>query len=435
MVLTRGLACLLLLASCGEHRPRPDLVKPSVIVPTPDSLHVGVLERVTVDYTGPLQPELVTAEHVRLLAPDAKVALPASYAYDVDAHRITLTPAAPLAYGARYRLRITGLVSAYGEPVDDVSVAFTTIFNSTTAERYFDTSSNRFVMVTTYSLDTDGRLSRAVLWGAGADSVLGTADDDQSSCSTYAYDEAGTTRMTSYSPGVDASCSTVDDVVLGYRVLDASVLGRHRETAVYSPGADGFWMTSDDIPDRLTQADMDDRGRMSRAVSYSGFGGDERSFTEDDPVDGWREVTWNGNAARTVWFAGPGWDGIWLTADDDWGYVSDLTTDDLGRTLVETVYSGSGADGRWRTADDEMMYRYVSRYTDLGLYDAGTAYSAPGTDGVWDTADDVMAGYIVERHDAAGARLSSRRYDCGPNAVCSDADDRMLSEQFFEPSL
>lgn len=360
----------------------------------------------------------------------------------IDGREIIVDPYEPLAYATLHVLHI-----------DDVEHTFRTHMNPRQRHESFD-DGGALTTVIELGRDEQGRIVReernnaagdllsyaTVVYdglrpvrtqGAGhpgADGVWYTDDDAEVSRTDTAYTDAGFVDLVQYvSPGVDDRLDTPDDQVV--LVTDHEHLDDlpWREITL-SPGADGAWLTDDDVPARYVQTDRDHLGRALRSATSAEAGPDGLWFTPDDFASG--SLVTHDDAGRltgtTRLLAGP--DGLTFTADDvavgsveqeigpeGWtvrqihrdaagevtGWVAlDRQLD--GLVAREISYVDAGPDGTWLTADDVPVHYVRTRYTDDGRRIDAVMVWAPGPDGQWLTADDPIMSRTTWEADFDG---------------------------------
>jgi len=297
--------------------------------------------------------------------------------------------------------------------------------------------------------DDLGRVRRQVSFREpGADDDWTTTIDNrqvQSGWSTYRqYSYIGDSERLSQSlivdRGPDQEYFTDDDVVTGYF---AQIFGRGPDAwptgsmQCSDPGTDGVFFTDDDVFNAggLRQLDSyDELGRLAARWVYSGTGQlagpDGEWFTGDDVVQ--RVISY---AHSDVPLArprprqeeqehiAPGADGLWLTLDDELGYVIWNETAPDGRVLHRRFADDPGVDGVWRTSDDVLLVWNTSQDTREYFYsDLNPDVVAPGVtlllvtgavggDGVPFTADDGLLLLELDMYDDAGHLLWTTQVD------------------------
>ncbi len=238
---------------------------------------------------------------------------------------------------------------------------------------------------------------------AGADGILGTADDPIVSRIVLSLDAAGrlAERRDSGSPGPDGAWGTADDVVTTlYRWSYQTAGGKSRTTmrAYDGPGADAVWGTADNHPSSQSIRLGADSSPMSvGSQDDSGPGADGVLGTSDDVVLGHQSYSLPNADGHFTWLtvsSSPGPDGVWETADDQIALATELRYGTSGEVSSQWVHTGPGLDHAWRTSDDVTVAGYVAI---CGSWNGVREVTGAGVDGLWGTADDALStAYTIE---------------------------------------
>jgi hypothetical protein len=395
------------------------------IIPADGALHVAPLTTVKLRYSGSLDASSVTNASVRLLRPNATIAMHADVTYDDATYTITLTPKTVLAIADLHRIAASGLRAADETPLPDVASSFTTVYDTTvdtgvTTSGYLSWSCLR---------DALGRSSRCTGVYTGTNKI--------NSYTTFAYKTPtgiGTLRNVFHNDaGPDGVWYTADDGIYQYVDHDTSVFGRTRIVGYSSPGPDMIWQTADDPP-WFGESDLNAEGLESSFVQYSSPGPDRMPFTADDVIQGRSTTTWTATSARNVSYGDPGPDKIWNTSDDLVSHVTDFLRDAVGR-VTATLVRDPGPDGKWLTPDDPIHWLNTNVYDAKGLLLEEREYATPGPDGVWFTADDGVYLYAASTYDVAGAMVSRSGYNsAGPDGIWFTEDDVAWELEHHDPT-
>jgi hypothetical protein len=410
------------------------------ITPADGELHVSVLARVTLLFSGSLDPSSVTDASVRLVPPNATVAMPAVVTYDDSTHTITLAPKTALVNatsgfyalqnGDVYRVAASGLRAADATPIPDIASSFTTIFGAMIEEHSIDgpTTSDWWAG----TADAIGRPAR--------NTFLGISNDPHHivAYTSYVYrypTDAGTYRAITYGrSGPDGVWYTADDLIQMYEDRDWSH-GRRRVIYYSGPGPDMIWQTPDDAINTFLgyyEVTATPEGLEAVSTHYASLGPDGAAFTSDDVVRERSVSTWTASSGRRVTYSSAGPDATWGTSDDVIGSVFDSVRDSLGR-VTAVVRRTAGPDGVWLTSDDGTSGAWGTTFDAKGL-DAKDVYVvSPGPDGAWLTDDDVPLWYSISVNVASGAEAKRSFYGAGPDGVWFTSDDVVTSTYDRDP--
>lgn len=132
------------------------------------------------------------------------------------------------------------------------------------------------------------------------------------------------------------------------------------------------------VQDHWYKAD-DVFGREKIAIAYDAKGEDDQWFSDDDQVSEYTLLNYEGDDLKEGrHYTGPGDDGKWMTADDEFDSVSTFTVDEKGRKIKEVVSDSSGNETETITytwnGDGELL---ASEESSLGTKIEYT-YSAEG---------------------------------------------------------
>jgi len=438
--LTRfGGTILWLIAGCGEVTAvstpgTPSVVSITSIAPADGASRVGALTPVTIALSGEIDAGSVTAQSVRLLVGDSKLAVHGDVVYSASPPTITFTPTGPLQRGKRYRLEAAGITAGDGA-VAPVTSRFQIRIDP---EIYTTTFSNNSGATSRdlYETDADGNRTADTLVDPGPDGMYGTSDDVIENWWATVAVSATTRRFVTYAgPGPDNVWRTADDVVASYSDTVTSSSGPV-QTISYSLGPDGKAFTADD---RVTTYSNfvylpDDRPAAQVAMSA---GPDGRIGTADDTIQAWARYVYQTGArsdlaSDVIVYTAPGPDGLWQTADDVSTSFTHFVYDARGLS-VTSVSLDNGPDGLPNTADDTTSGIVQNDCDALGQLTRVTIYDAPGSDGTWGTADD----HVLVYHDRVfrdGDLTTDTNFDAGADGRAATADDREKNVTVYDPS-
>lgn len=199
-----------------------------------------------------------------------------------------------------------------------------------------------------YTYDASGKVIKSVSFnGVGPDGVRFTTDDIVSARTEYTENASGCrTRYVTYS---------ATGAVSGWANLSCDSGNRTSKAVRYNgAGADGAWMTGDDVIGSVTTYEYNSAGKQIKAISY-GPGPDLVLNTPDDVIASVYVTKYDSNnlMLRSYTSTNPGLDGIWDTQDDTLSaFWSRYDNDAFNRLSRSISYSGVGADGIQFTSDD-----------------------------------------------------------------------------------
>lgn len=371
--------------------------------PAAGATRAGVLSPITLDFDAPLDPKTITASSVVLLAPHASIGVATSLTYD-DAHcRIVIAPSAPLAPGATYRVKTSGLASSKGTPLSSTKLSFVTVVSPWVLRKTF-ASNGTIVSGEIHAVDTNGRVLRqTAISSPGPDGKLGTPDDKVWYRARFVHSADGTSTKT-YLPGPDGELDTVDDVLASIATTEDDAEASSIET------------TYADANGVITEVEVQTfaaNGQLDGIQSLSG----------PDLVLTYRVVLSGPSSVRRLsFYEQPGPDGVLGTADDPIAGQNDLFYDALLRPKGYVMRT-AGADGVFGTADDGISSGLVRTYAPNGLLESYSTVSAPGPNGVWIDADDVRSSRVTMAYDADGNQTGYVGYQPGLDKKYGTADD------------
>lgn len=322
---------------------------------------------------------------------------------DIVGSQVTLTPSRPLSRRARYWIEVDGLASAESECTADYAARFFTAPNFETLYlRYVDgvenvahvftwngakeltvdhfvpstdsqflTSDDVQVLRQVYHYDSGWDLHDVLTWdNPGSDAIWGTPDDGSMYRASYTYLAAGLDAYFFEFHGPDGIPGTSDDTTMPvndyiYDATDHYVAycnsticiqtsdlgGETHDVTSVDPGADGVWLTGDDLlgspwTRRVTNADG------SSTVESHLLAPDGTPTISAGSLTSYSDSLNEDAVTRTTRaFVGPGPDGVWRTADDQAESKTTLTLDTDGLRVLQVVYL-AGPDGLLDTADD-----------------------------------------------------------------------------------
>ena len=460
----------------GDDAPEVDTTPPQLMTSTPaaDGTRFSVLAPLTFEFDESLDPATVTASSVTVhyIQYNQLVPVIGVVSYDDATKTITFDPNLPLYNGIRLLVRVSNTVKdVAGNAFAGKDFAFKTNTNQITKSVNYNTTTAAISSWTSFGVDTNGHRSRYVYYNSnGPDMQWFTADDPAQSHSEYVYSPMGVqleyrnfdagpdgiynngddriTSMAKYTvdargvttggasimgPGLDQMWGTADDVLNSHYATTTTPNGL-REISYNGPGNDGVWKTADDRVSYFQEYLMDDRGFVTRYVSYNA-GPDQLAQTTDDVVSGWSQQTLDGNGTTTEsrYYNNPGADGMWLTADDVIGGRSSYEQDAKGFRIAYRSYSSPGTDMMWGTADDVVGGYGAYGNNPQGLMTSQTSFSGPGADAVWGTSDDVISGHGTFAYDQNGQRTDQKYYATpGPDNVWRTGDDRLSNDADYD---
>jgi hypothetical protein len=489
-----------LLAACSpveDNRdidaPAADTTAPSILKSTPADMarKISVLQPVTVVFDEDVDPATVTAATVELSYADTDIVpfyqnfspqspigggmpkhlVPAAVTFDAVSRTLRLVPKAPLPFGRRFTLALSGVKDVAGNELT-TSVKFMTAVNLAIRSRPF-TSQAQPQPYTETIVDANGFASEHVLRvDAGVDMIwFNTDDKDQSFIDVVNKSNGQPDFEWVMGPGDDADLHTTDDTIVAGLSYKYDAAGLPIEQAVHEMGMAGVdlmfgtpddeigelisykyqagllerrvyfsdaglvdmaWRTADDqcstsSDGALVDLTYDIMGRRTREVR-KGCGPDRLPSNTDDTFVRYFDYQYDANHAltRTVSRTGPGLNGMWLDSDDDIGSIENYVVDPNGLVTEFRYYGSAGVNGMWEDGGGDDVLSRLTKYT----YDANkqpiqvTTYGA-GMDAKLGTPDDVVLGYQQTTYDALGNRVRSRTFDVGPDTAPFTGDDRL----------
>lgn len=212
---------------------------------------------------------------------------------------------------------------------------------------------------------------------------------------TLRPDAVATHVKASRDAGADGLLGTEDDDIFYEREIGYSADGR--STIYYTPGPDTMFGTEDDEIDTLTDYDNDS------------------------------ELPYFRYAARTA-----GMDGIWLTADDGYSELQEVTYGDFGELLASDRWTDIGIDGLPFTDDDVRTWSVGTSTTPTRR--ESRTYNA-GSDMIAHTSDDQVIGGMLEVLNEQHKVSSYLSLAAGPDQIYFTEDDLVAYafEYEFEP--
>jgi hypothetical protein len=242
-------------------------------------------------------------------------------------------------------------------------------------------------------------------------------------------------------PGADGVWLTADDVVSAHTEFVQLASGSKVLQKSYAAGADGKLGTSDDVVSAILETDNNSDGSAIAVWQFDTAGADGQWGTPDDHVSALTTITFDGRwITGEETHTGPGADGQWNTADDVITHFHRYEYDARHR-MVRNAELDAGADQRADTGDDVVLdytklgYDAQDRYAQQVFVSAvgvdgvaGTSDDGIGPDGMWFTADDVPTAYYTHGYDDAAMQRSGSTYlSPGPDHTWMTADDVVSS--------
>ncbi len=314
--------------------------------------------------------------------------------------------------GCSYILKLSGLKDPVGNPLPDMTVAFSTLRNQVKETVTYNANGS----VRDYALSTFNPAGLPLDFkdytSAGADGIWFTTDDVLGANATNDYTYNYATQK--YTLADASSYFGLDDVLWTDYTFDPS--DNLTDEAYYGDTDLGHTTYSYDNRGFLLQVtrfndDYSSSTVMSYTVSvYDAQGNKVQDITynsrnpDGTPLPGDTVARYStyaldaeGRLSRIVTYDNTGPDGIWFTADDGVSGYWDFTYGTNGQLTRSAYHGAPGADGTWFTADDVQLAYIVYHYDTAGNRTERIRYVAPGSDGVWFTADDTRS--VVDTYD------------------------------------
>lgn len=464
------------VAQDAPDAPAADTTPPTVMQSNPADLarRFSVLQPITVVFDEPIDPTTVSGASVSLtygrdefiyyfsdqnmyralgpgMAPRNVVA--GTVSFDEVSSTLRFAPRAPLPYGRRFTLTLTGITDLAGNPLT-TSISFMTFVNGARRDRPYSTQlqpqaykdrrldGNGFLVddlrrsgpgtdTDWYTDDdpvseayrltflADGRLDREWSMMAGSDSRLGSPDDTISFGLTYRYDAMG--RMDERvghdigDQGMDNQFGTPDDEI--------SLISKY----LYTGDRLTHWVHYDNAGANLTWRNTDDRCSIQAEYQYDAIGHrtkeilrscgtDLLPMNTDDTMTQYFEYGYDANHALTLHAQ--------RNPDESYVFREVYTNDANGlvtETLRYTTATGMGAP----VVRTKTTYDANHQAIEVATYGAGM-------DTQLGTPDDVVTSYVVTSYDDLGNRVTSRSYDRGPDTIAFTGDDRPTSDVDYD---
>jgi hypothetical protein len=357
---------------CGGGATAANLVSST---PADGATRIDPTTTITLTFDGAIDPSLVTADHIALLAPHASLSMPTTLVYDPASCRITITPVIALSNSSTYRIHIDGVV---GSPVRR---SFTTRHVNWNERDGIDTSTGFIVNGELHLLDAEMRMThQTIVNSAGPDHMLGTPDDQLGQEWALSYSADGHT-ITVESPGMDGMLGTYDDTYTQQTWDDPPDAPYTRLT-----------MSEGGVIGQLQQKLYDEHGRVSDWEFWDSVGDDGIPFTDDDHAFLHYVIHDTGLEREVLTFGEPGPDGVLDTPDDPIDGIYDVTFDSFYRPLVGTSMNPD------HVIEDVFTYSYDPV---LGLPLASATYTGPSM-ALW-------TNYITS-YDGAGNEIAEDGY-------------------------
>lgn len=224
----------------------------------------------------------------------------------------------------------------------DWDVQYTQTWNDAGPDGQWNTGDEFNVAGAFYTYAAAG-LEELVQVSYGADGMMGTADDALLATYTYFYD------------GQDLHTGYCDGSICGQQTLNG---GERQYLTNVAPGADGIWMTADDVlgPEWIREIVSAD-GTWSTQETHE-LAADGTPTVTPTSLNAYFDVFVIDDFTSEVRsYLGPGADGIWRTADD-LGNTFTTITYDAGGLRETMVVSFAGPDGLLDTADDVLYQEF-----------------------------------------------------------------------------
>lgn len=208
---------------------------------------------------------------------------------------------------------------------------------------------------------TATRPHRRLFHAAGADGVLGTADDVVSSFSHYSYDGVGRIRtLDFFQLGSDGVPGTADDVQSQRNSYEVDALGEATLSRIYSSGSDGVFGTADDTLQGIYTRFLTTPTGVLLGYALVDAGADRAIATLDDTVVLYHETIRDAEdrVVQMIAYKGAGGDRAWFTSDDVLEGHVDFDLDGDGNTVAGWTF-GLGPDGILSTPDDTLTGWFV----------------------------------------------------------------------------
>jgi hypothetical protein len=211
------------------------------------------------------------------------------------------------------------------------------------------------------------------------------------------------------------------------QLVDPGDPASRRQVRYSDAGPDLVWLTADDGVADYTASVRVDHTQYYRG-QFIGSGFDGIWVTPDDDLSLWSRVELGNDRLedRRVQMFAYGPDVTPFTPDDVIGAYAQVVRDPAGRALAEHIFDNPGLDGDWFTEDDlSLQFNWVSTvYDDEGREIGTLQHFGPGPDDVVFTDDDDVSTLTRKRYDADG-RLASEEhiFAAGPDGDWLTDDD------------
>jgi len=229
--------------------------------------------------------------------------------------------------------------------------------------------------------------------------------------------------------GVDKEFDGGDDEIISY-----SAIGQRYSANFTGKGADGKWLTSDDVVDFVLNAQSstetfsytDANGYKLTITGKINAGADQVLMTEDDKPLAYgisTPATQEAVAAITV-FNGAGTDKKWFTADDAIREHTISRAKPDNKSYQSLTFNNKGTDGEWFTLDDVLLAYTAGVFNDANKLEYTAIYVSSGSDGVWFNADDPILSQIYFAYDGNGNNILTANHALvGSDGKWFTADD------------
>lgn len=368
----------------------------------------GPFDAIVIQSTRKLNTATVNAATMSLKRSDNDSTVDINVAVNPSNNTITIQPRQALWLATAYTLSVTNISSVTGEQTGGV---FTVITDSNIDVVPYQAAKAPTGPYNKIIIFSDDRIIRIVFFsGPGSDSMWGTDDDV-----VVQYEE----RI--YQKSVRNTYFYHTDLSPGLLVSSKFVTGA---------GDDREWFNADDAAQYAITYAYDAQEIRVKTVYHAGAGADGVWLTGDDELLKYqqRDRVSDTEERETLYLA-PGPDGLWFTFDDIPRYYNRMETDKQNHWMRYSTIVEPGVDATWFT-DDDVPSSYTldeSALSDplLGNISRQINYQDAGPDGIWFNADDTPSRYSVQNYTA---ELRSINYS-GPGAdnVWFTADDSIVN--------
>jgi len=282
------------------------------------------------------------------------------------------------------------------------------------------------------TLQPNGRPARIEVYeDAGPDEMFKTADDLLSFVLEYQVAGTQETEIRTQA-GADGVLGTADDMIESQIQTDYDAEYRvvREIRSEVGPGPDGTWLTPDDEDLIFLVFDRDADGLTTQVRVYDGVGDDGTFFTADDTLTEYYAPEYDSNRRlrQTLYYTTSGADGVWFNGDDFIAREDRRVYNSYGQLSQAYNHDGPGLDGNWFTGDETgELITYL--YSGAQILRRTVTYTGIGADGAWGTVDDEIDNYVDYDFEPTGFYTRFTRFNTsGPGGVWFDDDDQVIEE-------